>query len=137
MNPEIEKWQHSVTIGERDQGPEPSTSKADGIAFRLSTAASELFRLVLKTARNQTSRTVFRTLEREYGHLQLWCDGYGALSGELDCVLAESKRLRYLTYQLLASVCETLTDSRFKVALILCLSLTLLRNGGHAASRSR
>jgi hypothetical protein len=44
----------------------------------------------------------------------LWCDGYGVRDGDLDAILAESKRLRHSTYRLLASICNTLTDSKSK-----------------------
>jgi hypothetical protein len=44
----------------------------------------------------------------------LWCDGYGVRDGDLDAILAESKRLRHSTYRLLASICDTLTDSKSK-----------------------
>jgi hypothetical protein len=93
MSHEIVKWQHSVL---REASAEPSSSKTDGLASRLSRTASELFVLVLKHAQPQTPKALCRALEREYGYLQLWCDGYGAVSGELDDVLAESTRLTSL-----------------------------------------
>ena len=65
---------------------------------------------------------MFRTFEREYGYLQLWCDGYGVRDGDLDVILAESKRLRHSTYRLLASICDTLAD-RKSGALVLLLSI--------------
>lgn len=105
---EIQQWQHSV-LG-RDAS-EFSASKHDGLAARLSTAVCELYRLLLSHAPLQVSRAVFRTLERQYGYLKLWCDGYGAPSGDLDAVLAESTRLRRATYRLLMSICHTLADS--------------------------
>ncbi|KAK4119061.1 hypothetical protein N657DRAFT_650618 [Parathielavia appendiculata] len=110
----IETWQHSVP-GEGNA--EPSSSQTDGLASRLSRTASELFALALQHARRQTSKAVFRTLEREYGYLQLWCDGYGAVTGDLDDVLAESRRLRYSTYRLLVSLCQILTEKLVGVLL--------------------
>ena len=85
----------------------------DGLAC-LSTTVSELFRLLLNHARLQTSNAMFRTLEREYSYLQLWCDGYGVPFGHLDAILAESKRLRHSTLRLLVSICHTLADSKFE-----------------------
>ncbi len=109
MDSGIEKWQHSVSS---DVPIGSSSSRHDGIASRLATAATDFFGLLLEHARPHTSSDLLRALEREYGYLQLWCDGYSVLSGELDAVLAESRRLRLATYRLLVSVCRTLADRR-------------------------
>jgi len=109
MGNEIVQWQRSVL---HDAGLGPPSTKPDGIASRLGTCACELFRLLVEQARDQAPKDVAGALERECGYLQLWCDGHGAASGELDAVLAESKRLRRSTYRLLTSICHTLTDRR-------------------------
>jgi len=109
MRRDVEKWQYSLL---HDSSSEHSSAWNDGPASRLSTAASELFRLLLDEVPLQTSRLVVRTLQREYSCLQLWCDGYGLAAGDLDAVLANSKRLRYSTIRLLVSVCYTLADSK-------------------------
>ncbi len=109
MDSGIEEWQCSVSS---DVTAEASSSRHDGIACRLATAATEFFGFLLEHARLQTSPPLLRTLEREYGYLQLWCDGYGVPSGKLDVVLAESRRLRHATYRLLISVCRTLADRK-------------------------
>jgi hypothetical protein len=110
MGREIEKWQYSVY----GTCSEPSSSRSEGLATRLTAGISELFRLLLGHDQTQISTSTLRTLEREYGYLQLWCDGYGVRDGDLDAILAESKRLRHSTYRLLASICDTLTDSKSK-----------------------
>jgi hypothetical protein len=109
MGNEIVQWQRSVF---HDAGLESSSSKPDGTAYRVSTSACELFRLLVDHAENHIPKSVLRALERECGYLQLWCDGYGVSSGELDAILAESRRLRHSTYRLLASICHTLADSK-------------------------
>jgi hypothetical protein len=111
MGREIEKWQYLVSYGGCS---EPSSSRSEGLATRLTAGISKLFRLLLGHAQPQISTSTLRTLEREYGYLQLWCDGYGVRDGDLDAILAESKRLRHSTYRLLASICDTLTDSKSK-----------------------
>ncbi|KAK4038583.1 hypothetical protein C8A01DRAFT_37492 [Parachaetomium inaequale] len=115
MGGEIERWQHTVS---RDVRSGASSSNHDGLASRLSRAACELFPLLLSLSRSQTSKETFRALEREYGYLKLWCDGYGATSGELDVALSESKRLRHATYRLLVSVCHNLADKLTVVLLL-------------------
>ncbi|KAK4247363.1 hypothetical protein C7999DRAFT_32236 [Corynascus novoguineensis] len=114
MRRDVEKWRYSLL---HDSNSERSSSWHDGPASRLSTAASELFRLLLDEAPLQTSKLVVRTLQREYSCLQLWCDGYGLTTGDLDAVLANSKRLRYSTIRLLVSVCYTLADKLAAVLL--------------------
>ncbi|KAL2201511.1 hypothetical protein P885DRAFT_73854 [Corynascus similis CBS 632.67] len=114
MRRDVEKWQYSLL---HDNSSEHSSSWNDGPASRLSTAASELFRLLLDEVPLQNSRLVVRTLQREYSCLQLWCDGYGLAAGDLDAVLANSKRLRYSTIRLLVSVCYTLADKLTAVLL--------------------
>lgn len=107
MDNGIEKWQHSVLS---NVPTEPTSSRHDGIASRLATAATKFFGLLLEHARLKISPDLLRALEREYNYLQLWCDGYGVPSGELDAVLAQSGRLRLATYRLLVSVCSVLAD---------------------------
>lgn len=91
---------------------EPSSSRTDGLASRLSTAATTLFRLLLAGWPPQQPKPLFRALEREYGCLLLWCNGYGLSSGDLDAILADSKRLRNTTLRLLMSISHSLTDSK-------------------------
>lgn len=109
MGSEIKRWQRSVV---RDADTEASTSKQNGFASRLSKAACELFHIFLDDGRLETLEPHRRELSRMYGHLQLWCDGYGVLSGDLDASLSESKRLRHDTYRLLVSICHILADSK-------------------------
>lgn len=109
MGNEIVQWQRSVL---HDAGLGPPSTKPDGIACRLGACACELFRLLVEHAQDQAPKDVAGALERECGYLQLWCDGHGAASGELDAVLAESRRLRRSTYRLLTSICDTLTHRR-------------------------
>ena len=116
MDSGIEEWQHSVLS---DVSTELSSSQHDGIASRLATAAIKFFGLLLEHA----PQHLLRSLEREYDYLQLWCDGYGVPFGELDAVLAESRRLRHATYRLLVSICRTLADRKFKPGLSLELSV--------------
>jgi hypothetical protein len=119
MGGEIERWQHTVSRNVRSGAP---SSNHEGLASRLSRAASELFCLLLIQARLQLTKETFRSLEREYGYLKLWCDGYGATLGDLDVIISESKRLRHTTYRLLVSVCHNLADSKFeKITVILLL----------------
>jgi hypothetical protein len=54
-------------------------------------------------------------------------------SGDLDVILAESKRLRYSTLRLLVSICHTLADSKIEdipnMLFIHCLKyLTIFQN---------
>ncbi|KAK3374677.1 hypothetical protein B0H63DRAFT_525976 [Podospora didyma] len=96
---EIVKWQDSLS---RDEGigieaDGSSSSTPDGLTTRLRTAASQI-----------------RSLEREYDYLRLWADGYGLFSGELDKILAASKRLRHSTNRLLVGICQTLSDNDLK-----------------------
>ncbi|KAK3291112.1 uncharacterized protein B0H64DRAFT_377880 [Chaetomium fimeti] len=107
MDNEIEFWQQSVVP---DDGCEALAHKHEGFASHLTKAACELFRLLLEQDRLETTRSDYRALSRVFGYLQLWCDGYGAPSGDLDVVLSESKRLRHDTYRLLVSICNTLAD---------------------------
>lgn len=109
MGSEIRRWQQSVV---RDADSEASSSKQNGFASRLSRAACELFHLFLEPGHLKTTKPHHRALSRVYGHLQLWCDGYGVLSGDLDATLSESKGLRHDTYRLLVSVCHTLVNSK-------------------------
>lgn len=114
MSSEIKRWQRSVA---RDADSETSSSKQDGFASRLSRAACKLFRLFLEQGRLETTGSDHRALSRVYSYLQLWCDGYGVSSGDLDAALSESKKLRHATYRLLVSICHTLAD---KMAIALC-----------------
>ncbi|KAH6640130.1 hypothetical protein F5144DRAFT_484433 [Chaetomium tenue] len=107
MGNEIKRWQQSVV---RDGDTEASSSKRDGFTSRLSKAACALFHLCLDQGHLRTIRPHRRKLSRVYGYLQLWCDGYGALSGDLDVALSESKRLRHSTYRLLVSICHILAE---------------------------
>ncbi len=137
MSHKIENWQHSVPA---EGSAEPSSSETDGLASRLSRTASELFSLALQHAQRQTSKPVFRTLEREYGFFLLWCNGYGAVNGDLDDVLAESRGLRNSTHRLLVSICQTLTDSKFSVPGCYCTGfqrVNVSRARGGAAPRAR
>lgn len=113
MSLKIESWQHSVSVPADEEGAEPSSPKVDGFASRLSRAASELFEITLRHAQRRTSKPVFRALQRQYGVFLLWCDGYGAVAGDLDDVLAESRRLRNSTHRLLVGLCQTLADSMY------------------------
>ncbi|KAK4144173.1 uncharacterized protein C8A04DRAFT_28075 [Dichotomopilus funicola] len=117
MSLKIENWQHSVSAPADEESAEPSSSKADGFTLRLSRAASELFETILRCAEKQTSKPIFRALQRQHGFFLLWCDGYGALAGDLDEVLAESRRLRNSTHRLLVSLCQTLADKLVGVLL--------------------
>jgi hypothetical protein len=109
MGSEIKRWQQSVV---RDADSEASSSKQDGFVSRLSGAACELFHLFLEEGHLKTTRPHRRTLSRIYDYLQLWCDGYGVSSGDLDAALSESKRLRHDTCRLLVSICHTLANSK-------------------------
>lgn len=109
MGSEIKRWQQSVV---RDGSTETSSSKRDGFTSRLSKAACQLFHLCLDQGDLGTIGPHRRELSRVYGYLQLWCDGYGALTGDLDVALSESKRLRRDTYRLLVSICHIMADSR-------------------------
>ncbi len=102
-----------------DVSAEPSSSRHDGITSRLATAAIKFFGLLLEHACLEASPDLLRSLEREYGYLQLWCDGYGVPSGELDALLAESRRLRLATYRFLVSVCRTLADRKSRLGFII------------------
>jgi hypothetical protein len=82
------------------------------LAGPLSKIASDLFRGILQHP-DQLPVPAFRRIEREYGYFQLWCDGYGVLSGALDCDLAASKRLRLMTYRRISEVCQALISSKF------------------------
>ncbi|EAQ85530.1 hypothetical protein CHGG_09544 [Chaetomium globosum CBS 148.51] len=107
MGSEIKRWQQSVV---RDGSTETSSSKRDGFTSRLSKAACQLFHLCLDQGDLGTIGPHRRELSRVYGYLQLWCDGYGALTGDLDVALSESKRLRRDTYRLLVSICHIMAD---------------------------
>ncbi|KAK4153805.1 hypothetical protein C8A00DRAFT_33418 [Chaetomidium leptoderma] len=107
MSGEIEQWQRSV-LNNGTSGP--SSSKTEGLASRLGTTASELFRLALNHGQLRAPKSAYSKLQREYGYLQLWCDGYGVVAGDLDLILAESKRLRHSTVRLLVNICHILAD---------------------------
>jgi len=109
----IQRWQHSVPPHAAGASAEASSSTDLALASRLATSALKLFGLLLGHARAQTSHAAFRALEREYGHLKLWSDGYGVVSGQLDAVFVDSRRLRHSTYRLLGSICQVLADSMF------------------------
>jgi len=82
------------------------------LAGPLSRITSDLFRGILQHP-DRLPSTAYRRVEREYGYFQLWCDGYGVLSGALDCDLVASKRLRLMTYRRISEVCQALISSRF------------------------
>ncbi|KAK4233258.1 hypothetical protein C8A03DRAFT_19629, partial [Achaetomium macrosporum] len=115
----IDNWRYTLSHDGRQEAP---SSPHHGLASRLSTAASELFSQLLAHGRpsqpSNFSKSLFRKLGREYSCLQLWCDGYGLASGDLDVVLAESRRLRCLTVRLLARICYTLADKLTPVSLL-------------------
>ncbi|KAK4097713.1 hypothetical protein N658DRAFT_265334 [Parathielavia hyrcaniae] len=92
MSHKIENWQNSVPDG---NNAEPSSATTDGLASRLTRATCEVFGFALQHAKRQTSKAVFRALKRQYGYLQLWCDGYGVAAGDLDDVIDDSRRLRH------------------------------------------
>ncbi|GAB1319996.1 Zn(2)-C6 fungal-type domain-containing protein [Madurella fahalii] len=92
------QWQEFVLNSGEPPWPKDTNRR---LAGNLSAAASSLWRSILGRCQNQLPELVLRRIRREYGHYQLWCDGYGVLSGELDNVLAGSKRLRLSTYRLL------------------------------------
>ncbi|KAH6631004.1 hypothetical protein B0J18DRAFT_476237 [Chaetomium sp. MPI-SDFR-AT-0129] len=117
MSLKIENWQHSVSLPGDEESAEPSSSKTDGFASRLSREASELFSLTLRHAQRQASKPVFRSLRRQHGFFLLWCDGCKAPTGDLDDILAESRRLRNSTHRVLVSLCQTLTDKLVGVLL--------------------
>lgn len=104
VNP-IEQWQESVPDGEAPPSP---TENNHGLTGQLSTNASSLFLSTMKSGKDHFSEEVLLRIRREYGYFQLWCDGYGVLSGELDDILAGATRLRNSTYRSLVDVCQAL-----------------------------
>ncbi|KAI0101570.1 hypothetical protein GGR51DRAFT_530147 [Nemania sp. FL0031] len=73
----------------------------------------ELFREILKISTRegyQMSESELVSLERSFGRLKLWSDGYGVAAGHLDEVFTGSRMLRISALKLLGSLATTLTD---------------------------
>ena len=103
MARDIKQWQDSV-LTEEKAAPDGS----DTPILRLFTAAGSLYGLLLKSVETLLPTPEFRRLEREHHRLELWGDGYGVVSGNLDHVLADAKRMRHSTICLLVTICRTL-----------------------------
>jgi hypothetical protein len=107
MDKQIQQWQLSVTGPHGDSG-----LKSDGPAASLTAAACNLYRVVLRRLEKQLSRQTHREISQLLEYLQLWADGYGASSKELDEILGKSKRLRQTTIHHLATICRLLSDRK-------------------------
>ncbi|RYC56812.1 hypothetical protein CHU98_g9402 [Xylaria longipes] len=73
----------------------------------------ELFRELLKVSTNEhypISKSDLVSLERSFGRLKLWSDGYGVAAGRLDEVFSRSQMLRSAALELLGSLATTLTE---------------------------
>ncbi|KAJ9138415.1 hypothetical protein NKR23_g8598 [Pleurostoma richardsiae] len=107
MNEQIQQWQSSLPSADRD---DLACTRGDGLAARLTLAACEVYQLTLKHLAGQIPKQSYRRFERSRDYLVLWSDGYGALSGDLDIVLSDSRRLRHATLGHLVSICRTLAN---------------------------
>ncbi|KAI3336423.1 hypothetical protein HD806DRAFT_5390 [Xylariaceae sp. AK1471] len=83
------------------------------LTARLCGESLELFREILKASTSghcSTASSNLVSLERSFGRLKLWSDGYGIAAGRLDDVFARSQVIRNATQNLLSSLATTLTD---------------------------
>lgn len=110
---QIRQWQESVLDYEEPPCPKEVNVR---LAGSLSTTASSLWLFILEHGPDQLPGLMHRRIQREYGYFQLWCDGYGVATGNLDDTLAQSRRLRLLTYRRLADVSQVLTSIADTVA---------------------
>ncbi|ETS81698.1 hypothetical protein PFICI_06700 [Pestalotiopsis fici W106-1] len=101
----LEKSEQSVTSVE---------SAELSFSSRLCSNILELFREVFLLLSNSDtpflSRAEYISLERSFGQLKLWSDGYGVSTGELDDLLDKSRLLRRDTLKLLRSIGINLTE---------------------------
>ena len=106
-----------------DGSDEESQPNTKSLTARLCTENLELFRTIvkqLKKHRNYSksgTKPHYISLERSYSRLKLWSDNYGVSQGELDEVLAKSRKLRRAALKLLTSIATTLTDREWRFPL--------------------
>ena len=100
---DVEQWRDSVLMEEETAPDRPYTP-----ILALFTTASSLYGLLLECVEGLLPTPDIRRLERERDRLRLWADGYGVVSGNLDHVLADTRRMRHSTICLLVSICRTL-----------------------------
>lgn len=89
------------------------------LVARLCADCISVFRLIIrkleismdKGAAIQDSQ-VYTSIQRSFGRLLLWSDGYGITSGKLDSVFAKAQGLRQATLKILATISQTLTESK-------------------------
>jgi len=121
---DIKQWRDSVLMEEETAPDRPYTP-----ILRLFTTASSLYGLLLECVEGLLPTPDIRRLERERDRLRLWADGYGVVSGNLDRVLADTRRMRHSTICLLVSICRTLVKG-----LSQCSCQVLGRNGTRRGS---
>ena len=114
MSSQVQLWRVSLPASDGDAALSSRAPPAS--AARLITLACDIYQLCLESLAKRLSKPLYRKVERPYGYLRLWADGYGVSSGELDKVLADSTRLRRSTVRLLVSLCRTLTNRKFRWA---------------------
>ncbi len=71
-----------------------------------------MYKVYLKELSGKLPETAYNELKHGYSCFLLWSDGYGCSHGEVDRVLATSARLRHGIIRCLASICQTLANSK-------------------------
>ncbi|KAI0856730.1 hypothetical protein F4860DRAFT_491809 [Xylaria cubensis] len=108
----IEAYDASLIINQFLSEASQENQKPDerSLTARLCGESLGLFYELLKISTNERNSTSDVSLQRSFGRLKLWSDGYGVAAGRLDKVFTNSRMIRTAALKLLGSLAATLTD---------------------------